>query len=321
MPFVASRPDRVLLARLPFGDDWLELADPTEGGVCDPFDARHRMAMYRLLIERANRHGAFGERDALCPFWGYASQLAWQLRSGRLSATGSTLIDPGSWWGTCNYALSVIPYLAAANVDLVPAVRLEHAGRPALAPVHYHRPLARWRQAMIAMARLRPGDDLEPVRFAIWRAHLDSIETAVRTSWRAFRALPSSEQRFARGWVRTVELFGAAALRTDLEKIAEHAGGALPPRLLRDETPGDRFPDMSRAERRTVRIAFNLADRPAWRWAMEIRVWRRMMRTREARDRAEHILAGMLGRGREAWPVRVRALGYAAMPALMTRGR
>jgi len=321
MPFAATRLDRALLAQLPFADTWLELADPTEGGVCDPFDARHRMAMYRLLIERTNRGGAFGERDALCPLWGYASQLAWQERSGRLSRAGGNTIDPDSWWGACNYALSVVPFLAAAEVGLVPTVRLEHAGRPAPAPRHYQRALGFWRDAFFAAARLRRGDDLEPVRFAIWRAHLDSIETAVRTSQRAFRALPPAEQRFARGWVRTVELFGAAALRTDLEKIAEHQGGALPPRLLRHEEPRDRFPDMSRAERRTVRIAFNLADRPAWRWAMEIRVWRRMMRTREARDQAEAILAGMLGRGRELWPVRVRALAWAAMPALMIRGR
>jgi hypothetical protein len=321
MPFAASRPDHALLARLPFADTWLELADPSEAGACDPMDARQRMAMYRILIERSNEGGGFGERDVLCPLWGYASQLAWQERSGRLSPRGGGSIDPDSWWGACNYALSVIPYLAAADVGLVPAVRLEHAGRPAPPPRHYDRPLAGWREAFRAIARLRRGDDLEPVRFAIWRAHLDSIETAVRTSQRAFRALPPAEQRFARGWVRTVELFGAAALRTDLEKIAEHAGGALPPRLLCDEDARDPFPDMSRGERRTVRIAFNLADRPAWRWAMEIRVWRRMMRTREARDQAEAILAGMLGRGREVWPVRVRALAYAAMPALMIRGR
>lgn len=321
MPFAASRPDRALLAQLPFADTWLELADPTERGVCDPQDTRHRMAMYRLLIERSNQRGAFGERDALCPFWGYASQLAWQERSGRLSARGGGAIDPDSWWGVCNYALSVVPYLAAAEVGVVPAVRLEHAGRPAPVPRHYQRALGFWRDALFAAARLRRGDDLEPVRFAVWHAHLDSIETAVRTSRRAFRALAPAEQRFARGWVRTVELFGAAALRTDLEKIAEHQGGALPPRLLRDEHARHEFPGMSRAERRTVRIAFNLADRPAWRWAMEIRVWRRMMRTREARDQAEVILGGMLGRGRELWPVRVRALAYAAMPSVMTRGR
>ena len=323
MPFAASRPDPALLARLPFGDHWLELPDPSEGGLADPLDTRHRMAMYRLLIERSNQRGAFGARDALCPFWGYASQLAWQERSGRLSAAGpgSGAIDADSWWGACNYALSVIPYLAAVEVGQVPALRLEHAGRPAPMPGCYQRPLARWREAMRAMAALRPGADVEPVRFAVWRAHLDSIETAVRVSERAFRAMPPAERRFARGWVRTVELFGAAALRTDLERIAEHGGGALPPHMLRAEELGDPFPNMSRAERRTVRIVFMLADRPAWRWAIEIRIWRRMMRPREARDQAETILAGLLGRGREVWPIRARALGYAAMPALMLRGR
>lgn len=323
MPFAASRPDRALLSRLPFGEDWLELADPSEGGVADPLDARQRMAMYRLLIERSNQRGAFGERDVLCPFWGYASQLAWQERSGRLSAAGagSRAIDADSWWGACNYALSVIPYLAAADIGVVPALRLERAGRPAPPAACYQRPLARWREAVAAMAALRPGDDLEPLRFAVWRAHLDSIETAVRASHRAYLALPPAERRFARGWVRTVELFGAAALRTDLERIAEHGGGALPPRMLRAEEVRDSFPGMTRAERRTVRIVFALADRPSWRWAVEIRVWRRMMRSRDARDEAEVILAGLFGRGREVWPVRVRALGYAAMPAVMLRGR
>ena len=323
MPFAATRPDHALLSRLPFGDDWLALADPSDTGLCDPLDARHRMAMYRLLIERANQRGAFGERDAMCPFWGYASQLAWQERSGRLSAAGpgTGAIDADSWWGACNYALSVIPYLAAADIGLVPQLRLEHGGRPAPPPDFYQRPRARWRHALQAMAALRPGDDLEPIRFAVWRAHLDSIETAVRTSHRAYRALPPSERRFARGWVRTVELFGAAALRTDLERIAEHGGGALPPHMLQSEDVRDPMPDMSRAERRTVRIVFALADRPGWRWALEIRVWRRMMRSRAARDEAEVILAGMFGRGRELWPIRVRALGYAAMPSVMLRGR
>jgi hypothetical protein len=321
MPFAATRPDRALLSRLPFGEDWLALADPSDTGSCDPLDARQRMAMYRLLIERTNQRGAFGERDAMCPFWGYASQLAWQERSGRLSSAGGGAIDPDSWWGACNYSLSVIPYLAAADLGLVPALRLERDGRPAPPPPCYQRPRARWREALSAMAELRPGDDLEPIRFAVWRAHIDSIETAVKTSHRAYRIMAPSERRFARGWLRTVDLFGAAALRTDLPQIAEHAGGALPPRMLQSEEARDPFPDMSRAERRTVRIVFALADRPGWRWAIEMRIWRRMMRPREAREQSETILAGLLGRGREAWPVRVRALGYAAMPALMLRGR
>jgi hypothetical protein len=278
--------------------------------------------MSSRYIERSNQRDAFGERDALCPFWGYASQLAWQERSGRLCAAGpgAGAIDVDSWWGACNYSLSVIPYLAASDLGLVPALRLEHAGRPAPPPACYQRARARWREALRAMAALRPGDDLEPVRFAVWRAHLDSIETAVRASERAFRAMPPAERRFARGWVRTVELFGAAALRTDLQRIAEH-GGSAPPRMLQAEELRDSFPGMSRAERRTVRIVFMLADRPAWRWAIEIRVWRRMMRPRGARDEAEVILAGLFGRGREVWPVRVRALRYAAMPAVMLRGR
>jgi len=47
-------------------------------------------------------------------------------------------------------------------------------------------------------------------------------------------ALPADEQRFARGWIRMVDLFGAAALRTDLAYLASHGTGALPGRMLFD---------------------------------------------------------------------------------------
>jgi hypothetical protein len=308
MPFAASRPDRDLLSRLPFGDDWLGLDDPSEIGACDPLDVRARMAMYRLLIERGNPHGALGARDQLNPFWGYASQLAWQHRSGRLGA-GWT-IDPASWWGASNYALSVVPYAAAAEIGVVPALRFEQP------PPFYRRALALWRDTVRGMVGLRPGDDLEPMRFAVWRAHLESIESAVRVTERAYRELPADERRFASGWLRTVELFGAAAIRTDLERIAPFAGGALPPRILGEDDP---LTDLGRHERGAVRSVHALAARPAWRWAIELRVWRRMMRTRAARDEAEVILAGLMGRGRDVWPARVRAIGYVALPARLLR--
>ena len=300
-------PDPALLARVPFGDDWRGLEVPAEGAACDPLDVRVRMAMYRLLVERASPRGGFGPGAHLSPFWGYASQLAWQHRSGRLGGRG-TAIDPESWWGVCNYALSVVPYLAATQVAAAPRLVFE-------APPPGYRPaLARWREAFTEMAALAPGDDLEPVRFAVWRAHLESIETAVRAHRPAFEAMPRAEQRFARGWVRMVDLLGAAAMRTDLERLAAVGGGTLPPRILVDDTPAA-LADLTRHERSTVRRVLALADRPPWRWSVELVAWRRIMRARAARDESEVILGGLLGRGRAAWPVKLRALRYAALPA------
>ena len=301
MSFDASRPAAALLARIPFGDEWLALPDPAARTTCDPHDAGVRLALYRLLVERGNPRGALGAHDELSPFWGYASQLAWQRRSGRLGGPGDT-IDPTSWWGVCNYALSVVPYLAAAQLDMVPALPLPPA------PAIHDRSLASWRDAHGIMRRLAPGDDHDPLRLAVWRAHLESIETAVRTHAAAHRALPSGERRFARGWVRMVELFGCAGWRTDLERLAEQGGGALPPRILGDD---DALADFTRPERATARRVIALGLRPPWRWQLETGMWRRMMRTRAARADAETLLAGLFGRGREAWPIRARALRLA----------
>jgi len=289
-----------LLAKLPFGEEWRALPDLATRAACDPDDAGVRMGLYRLLVERGNPRGALGAHHELSPFWGYASQLAWQRRSGRLGGTGDT-IDPASWWGVCNYSLSVVPYLAAAQIAMVPTLPLPPA------PAIYDRSLALWRDTFAMMQRLGPGDDHDALRLAVWRAHLESIETAVRAHTAAHRALPSGERAFARGWVRMVELFGCAGWRTDLERLASQ-GGALPPRVLGDD---DALTDFTRAERATARNVIALGARPPWRWRLETGMWRRIMRTRDARADAETILAALFGKGRDAWPVRARALRLA----------
>ena len=309
-------PANPLVARLPFAGAWIDLDNPAEHGVCNPFSARARLALYRLLVERVGGAAAFGAGHARSPFWGYAAQLAWQHRSGRLAPPGAAVtdaIDPASWWGACNHALSVVPYLAAMAEGAVPALTFE----PAAMADAYPDALAAWREAVGAMRAAGAGDDLEPVRQAVWRAHVASIETAVRRHRDAERRLPGPERRFARGWVRMVDLFSAAAMRTDLERIAAPGGAVMPGRVLDDETAAAALP---RPERSAVRRIGALADRPPWRWALERRLWRRIMRARPARDDLDGMLAAVLGRGRRA--DRVRALAYAALPgALAARAR
>lgn len=274
-----------LVARLPFGSDWRALALPAEGARGDPASVRGRMAMYRLLVERASERG-FGEGAARSPFWGYAGQLAWQHRSGRLGDPASDAIDPASWWGACNYSLSVVPYRAAMQLALVPQLGFDEP------PPAYRPALAAWRTAMQAIAMLAPGDDLDAVRVAVWRAHLASIEIATERHADAFARLPAAEQRFARGWMRMVDLFGAAGWRTDLERLVEPSSTVLPSRIITDPAA---LPD---AERKTVASIGALADRPAWRWWIERAIWRWMMRTPAARARAPERLRALLTRRR-----------------------
>ena len=124
--FAAARPDPDRIARIAFGGDWTSLdPDVLAGG--DVLDVRVRMGMYRLLVERTNPDGTYGAHDELHPFWGYASQLAWQARSGRLGPA-APVIERDSWWGACNYALSVVPYVAAMQLDSDDVRAWRHAG-------------------------------------------------------------------------------------------------------------------------------------------------------------------------------------------------
>lgn len=293
--FSPTRPDPVRLARLPFGDAWLAATPPT----ADVMDVRTRLAMYRLLVERAGGE-VCGKHDELNPFWGYASQLAWQHRSGRLGSPNAFAIEPDSWWGCCNYALSVVPYIAAMRADLVP--RLPITPHPAYASV-----MPRWHEALRAM---RAGGDLDAIRLALWRAHQVSITCAVEMHERECALMPAAEQRFVRGWTRMVDLFAAAGFRTDLDKLVESGGGALPSALL----DGENVKDMPRYERSSARRVSALADRPAWRWRVELAAWRRIMRSRAAREDSERLLAGLLGAGPDVWGTRRRALQYLLKP-------
>jgi hypothetical protein len=179
----------------------------------------------------------------------------------------------------------------------------------------YQPVMAAWHRAFDAMVARYA--DMDRVRLLVWRAHLASITLAVRTHEAAFHAMTSMEQRFATGWVRMVDMFAAAAVRTDLDKLVETGGGALPPRMLREN---DALAGWHRHEVSTVKRVGMLADRPRWRWSLEMRVWRRIMRTPQARADAENILAGMFGKGSQVWPVRARTLAYATLPARLIEG-
>ncbi|MFT3692837.1 MAG: Leg1-related protein [Kofleriaceae bacterium] len=232
-----------------------------------------RRQLYRELI-------ALGPvRPELSPFWGFDLQLQWQQASGRLGQGDD--IPAESWWGACNFALSVIPYAAAMALKLVPDVALDTRG--------YERAMPHWHGAFHRLTQLEPDADLEPFRFAIWRAHLASITIAVERNAARLARLPLDEQRFARGWVRMVDLFGAAALRTDREYL-DPRPASLPRQIL-----DGNLDQLTRHERSSARRITMLGDRPRYSWPVELAIWKRMMHTRAARDHIDQALADIFG--------------------------
>lgn len=287
------------LAELDFSSLWSTL--PELKDVVDPFDYRQRLAIYKLLIDATNPNYLCGEENELNVFWGYVFRYAWQWRSGRLRLpnTPEGRIDPNSMWGYGNYSLSVIPCIAAIQAGLIPEMEIlppyaasavEYAssgGRNGdfYVPARFLDAVKTWREFFHLIQRTQPGSDLEPLRFELWKAHYRSL-TAAEDGIRTLGAQYASrnETDFLIGWIRMVDFLGSAAWRTDLIFMLENGLGTLPERTLTETDLPGRITDMDDRVNTNVRSILGLTRQSRLRFAINLWLWKRAMRTRQARD-------------------------------------
>lgn len=285
----------------------------------DPFRFEQRMAAYRALIDATNSRGVFGVDNRLNPLWGLMFQHQWQFRTGRLGRTGGA-IDPDAPWGYGNYTLCVIPLLGAVAAGMLPDLTIADPERPSRfryvtggrVPDELTQGVLDWRTFFTLVTATGPGADREPIRLALWKAHKTCLDVVV-TRIAAIDPAPYSplELTFLRGWCRMVDYLWAAAWPTDFDFMTEHGLDVLPERLL--ENPDDlrALPDRAR---RNVRNILRLANTPTWRYNLNLRLWRRIMRTRAARDDVLPMLDALFNPRKDNAPQRRRMLGYLLRP-------
>lgn len=208
--------------------------------------------------------------------------------------------------------------------------RFDYAGPGARSvrpvPASLRAGVADWRAYFELVAATPPGGDDEPLRTALWRAHKTCLDVVAAElagpgpdrngTDRNGTApvLPAEELEFLRGWCRMVDFLWAAAWRTDFDSVTGHGLDVLPERLL---GPGDRpgpGTDLPRKVRRNVRSVLGLARLPDRRYAVNLWLWRRVMRTREARDAVLPLLDAVFSPRRDNRPERVRLLRYLLRP-------
>nr|WP_225953407.1 Leg1-related protein [Kibdelosporangium phytohabitans] len=291
------------MAELDLYEVWASVKSLNE--VLDPFDFTHRMAAYRRMIDATNQDGRFGADNRRNPLWGLMFQHQWQHRTGRLGGAG-VRIDPDSPWGYGNYALCVIPWLGATAAGTVPGLVVAEPPGPSrfdYGRAEFGPAVADWR----AYFELVAGDaDEESARFALWKAHKTSLDVVARRIARIDPApFGAAELEFLRGWCRMVDYLWAAAWRTDFDFMTEHGLDVLPERLL--GTAGDPMPVKVR---RNVRNVVALARMPDWRHRFNLRLWRRVMRTRAARDEVLVMLDAVFNPNAGNTAARRRMLGY-----------
>jgi hypothetical protein len=289
---------------------------PLSKGRFDPFSFPHRIAAYRTLIEAINRRGQFGEDNRRNPLWALVFQHEWQCRSGRLGprAHEDGTIDPDAPWGYGNYALCVIPWLAAAASGLVPDLPVQPPPEPSrfdYRPDPFRDGIEDWRRFFTAADTTDPGDD-EPVRLALWKAHKTCLDVVAHHLGSIDPGTDSpTELAFLRGWCRMVDYLWAAAWPTDFDFTVTHGLGVLPDHLLED---GPRRPGLSRRTARNVRTVTALDGTPAWRHRINLALWRRAMRTRQARDDVLVMLDAVFNPNPGNAAARRRLLGYLLRP-------
>jgi hypothetical protein len=151
--------------------------------------------------------------------------------------------------------------------------------------------LAGWDRFMTILRAIGSGDDLEPLRFALWEAHRQSLEGLAAARTRLASAYSTTELAFFDGWVRMVDFLGAAAWRTDLEFMRSNGVDVLPGRLLREEDVPGRIPDLPGPVNTNLVSVLSLTGQSDRRFALSLWLWRRAMRTRPARDEVVEMLA------------------------------
>lgn len=306
------------LAELDVYEVWTSADELTD--VLDPFRFEHRMAAYRTLIDATG--GPFGEDNRGNPLWAWTFQLHWQCRTGRLGATTSVddRIDPDSPWGYGNYTLSVIPWLGAVQAGLVPPLDIAEAPadcrfgyvRDGVVPPELRRSVEHWADYFTLVKTARATGDTEPLRIALWKAHktcLDVVVTAIADIDPAPYA--PLELTFLRGWCRMVDYLGAAAWRTDFDFMTEHGLDVLPEILLTRRSDLRGLPDKAR---RNVANVIRLATTSPRRHALNLWLWKRIMRTRAARDEVLVLLEAVFDPRRDNAADRRRVAVYLLRP-------
>ncbi|WP_367130322.1 Leg1-related protein [Saccharothrix sp. HUAS TT1] len=290
-------------------------------GVFDPFRFEQRMAAYRLMIDGTNPADRFGRDNRRNPLWGLMFQHQWQFRTGRLGAGAREdgRIDPDSPWGYGNYTLNVVPWLAAAAVGVVPDLPVADPPTPSrfryatggVVPAELAGAVDDWRAYFELVSRTGPVDP-EPARLALWRAHKTCLDVVVDVladvdtdPW------PALEVDFLRGWCRMVDYLWAAAWPTDFDFMTAHGLDVLPESLL--TTPEDVRALPTKVRGNVVNI-LRLAGTPRWRYHLNLTLWQRIMRTREARDQVLPLLDAVFNPGPGNTAERRKLLGYLLRP-------
>lgn len=291
----------------------------------NPFRVSHRIAIYKHLLEATNTSNQFGADNAKNPLWGLLFQLLWQDLSHRLGThfyKDPDEINPNAPWGYGNFLLCILPLIAAIEAKVIDSVRIDQPKEKTKYKYVWHKRNGKlhrpqefeyaqeaWKNYFLAT---RAGiDDINVLQEKLWNAHKASIDAFVHNiDLDENTYYSNNEMHFIRGWCRTMDFLWKAAWPTDFEFMLINGIHVLPERLLTKNDSDRRFKDLDSHIRRNIKNILKIADHSARMHTVQLWLWARIMKTREAKEKVTILLENMFDPALNTYSNRKELLRY-----------
>ncbi|KAK5583548.1 hypothetical protein RB653_005145 [Dictyostelium firmibasis] len=171
-------------------------------------------------------------------FQGFKIQLEWQKTTGRSMIENSTNISLNSWFGSMNYYQSVIPYLSAMNLGIVPELEIINIGDNRFCTTYSECDISlmeTWDLFFQYLMKIKDEkysyEYQQQLLIYNWDGHSKSIDIGMKIFNDKLKTLTKNEAHFSTGFGHFVEIIALINFNTNYTQILP-IFDSLPPRML-----------------------------------------------------------------------------------------
>lgn len=270
----------------------------------DPWYYPHRLGLFKILINITSPYMPFcASSNASNILFALPSQFGWLFRSNRLFTNGTMDLSLDSWWASANYYLSVVPFLVAFDLDLMPKEPFRLVQHENFCSNSFEcsqqipQAMEQWKIFFIHLQQSSDclGNEEIDQRMidkcylgSVWSAYKSSIFHALPLVHSKLDKLPSDAERFfGLAWGRLINLISMTRKNTDLYATIENQRKFLPFRMLNQSDQSGDAEDLPALVNRSLKVLFSFRfDRLT---IME-NVWRRLTCNYQSRVYAQRTL-------------------------------
>lgn len=270
----------------------------------DPWYYPHRLGLFKILINITSPYMPFcSSSNASNILFALPSQFGWLFRSNRLFTNGTMDLSIDSWWASANYYLSVVPFLVAFDLGLMPKepfriVQHENFCSNSLeCSEQIPQAMEQWKVFFLRLQHSSEclGNDEIDQRMIdkcylgnVWSAYKSSIANALPLVQSKLDKLPSDTERFfGLAWGRLLNLIAMTRKNTDLYSTIENQRKFLPSRMLNQSDQSGDAKDLPALVNRSLKVLFSFRFD---RLILIENVWQRLTCNYQSRVHAQRTL-------------------------------